>query len=113
MRHPSDGPLHRLLDRHPSPGTLRRLLDEPDGVTRTDREHVIGCPRCQAALTATRADATFAAVALSTADAVGDPGLDAAWGRLTVALDRPAAGRVGPSRRRRTALRSPIVVAAG
>jgi hypothetical protein len=109
--------------RHPSDGTLRRLLDEPDGVARTDREHVTDCPLCQTALAVTRSDATFAAVALSpavdeAADAVGDPGLDAAWRRLTVALDHPAAGRAGSdrggrNRRWRTALRSPIVVATG
>ncbi len=104
-----------FADRHPADGTLRRLLDEPAGVPDADRAHVTGCATCLAALGAVRADAEAAGTALSTGTAPAG-GTDAAWRRLSAAVDAetrsrtPAPARAG---RWRTAVRSPVVAAFG
>jgi hypothetical protein len=101
--------------RHPSDGTLRRLLDEPVGVADPDREHVADCPVCLAGLAAASDDAAVVRAAL---ELPGEPGLDldAAWRRLSQAVetDAPSTGVPLPSRRRwRGALRSPALAAVG
>lgn len=110
--------------RHPSDGTLRRLLDEPAGVADADREHVAGCPVCLSGLAAARQDALLAGAAL---DVEVTPDVDAGWHRLSQAVTaagqpgstRTVAGRsrstrsAPPTRRWRTALRSPVVAVVG
>lgn len=94
--------------RHPTDGTLRRLVDEPAGVTEPDREHVMTCPTCQAALAAARRDAALAGAALHVEVA---PDMDAAWRRLSAAVTADDGRRrvAAPARRWRTAMRSPVV----
>jgi hypothetical protein len=91
--------------RHPSEGLLRRLVDEPAGVAEPDRRHVADCPRCLAAVTASRDDG--AAVQTALAPHV-DVDLDAAWRRLASA---PPSGATAPrgTRRLRTLVRRPAV----
>jgi hypothetical protein len=86
--------------RHPTDGVLRRLVAEPAGVAETDRRHVAGCPRCLAALAATREDAALVGSAL-TADAGVD--LPAAWSRLSASAAAPASPvrAMAPARRSR------------
>ncbi|MGY1673043.1 hypothetical protein [Geodermatophilus sp. SYSU D00710] len=105
-------------DRHPADGTLRRLLDEPAGVTDADRAHVAGCPVCLRGLADVRADALTAADAMTAGATPAAPDVDAAWRRLSAAVDAEARGRApapAPARsgRWRTALRSPVVAAFG
>jgi hypothetical protein len=99
--------------RHPTEGTLRRLLDEPGGVAAGDREHVAACPVCRARLAAVEQDAAVVGAALEV-DPTTD--VDAGWRRLSGAVaagpPRRSAARI-PSRRWRTALRSPVVAAVG
>src|SRR4051794_36043197 len=99
--------------RHPTDGTLRRLLDEPAGVADADREHVAHCPVCASGLAAAQRDAAVADGARSVE--IASDGA-AGWDRLLRAV--PVEGRrrvaaTGPARRRRAALRSPVVAAVG
>jgi len=101
--------------RHPTDGTLRRLVDEPVGVADHCREHVTGCPVCLPALVAAREDARAVGAALGTDPAADvDPlDIDAAWLRLSRAVAAEEPPRVtAPARRRRPALRSPVVAVA-
>lgn len=98
--------------RHPGEGTLRRLVDDPAGVPDADREHVAGCQECLSEFTAARGDASLAAAAL---DAEPAADADAAWRRLSHAVEsgerRDAAGP--RTWRWRAALRSPVVAGVG
>src|SRR5262245_51569359 len=99
--------------RHPSDGTLRRLLDEPVGIPDADREHAAACPMCLSGLAAADRDATAAEAALN---AVFPLDVDAAWNRLSRALDdaEPKVVTVAARARRwRTALRSPVAAIFG
>ena len=101
--------------RHPSDGTLRRLLDEPVGVPDPDREHVADCPVCLSGLAAAQEDAAATGAALDVPPG-GDLDVDAAWHRLSQAVDADAPATVvplQPRRRWRGALRSPAVAAVG
>ncbi|MFC5381411.1 hypothetical protein [Aquipuribacter nitratireducens] len=100
---------------HPTDGTLRRLVDEPHGVSDTERDHVVACATCAAALGSVRDDAARAALLLDD-PAVGrhEDDVDAAWQRLSTALAHDVApvtalprGAVPARRRWRRALRSP------
>ena len=97
--------------RHPTEGVLRQLLDEPAGVADTNREHVVGCPRCLGGLAAAREDAALVDEALATEGGVD---VDAAWRRLsTAALPAGPLRTTAPARagRSRAALRRPAVAA--
>jgi hypothetical protein len=99
--------------RHPTEGTLRRLLDEPGGVAANDREHVAACPLCRSGLAAAEQDAASVGAALGV-ELTTD--VDAGWRRLSDAVAAGERGRPAatiPSRRWRTALRSPVVAAFG
>jgi hypothetical protein len=96
--------------RHPTDGTLRRLLDEPAGVADTDRDHVKGCPSCLTVVATMREDAIMIKQAL---DGPAETDVDAAWFRLTQAVERKQATRVRAERRWRKILRSPLVAVVG
>jgi len=99
--------------RHPTEGVLRQLLDEPAGVADTNREHVVGCPRCLGELAAAREDAALVDEALAT-EGGADVDVDAAWRRLsTAALTAGPLRTTAPARagRSRAALRRPAVAA--
>src|SRR3954453_17354866 len=88
--------------RHPTDGPLRRLVDEPAGVPDADREHVATCPVCLAGLVAARDDAAATGAVLSPTPSVD---VDAGWHRLTAAAAadearrRPAPAASAPRRR--------------
>ncbi len=69
---------------HPPEDVLRRLLDQPAGVADSDRQHVVGCPQCLAALTAWRGDVDLVDAAPAT-DSVAGPDLGAGCRRLSAA----------------------------
>jgi hypothetical protein len=97
--------------RHPTDGTLRRLVDEPAGVADADREHIAGCPRCQAAMAAAERDAALTGAALHLETT---PEVDGAWHRLSRAVAAEPARRpatVSATQRWRAALRSPVLAA--
>jgi len=99
--------------RHPTEGVLRQLLDEPAGVADTNREHVVGCPRCLGGLAAAREDAALVDEALAT-EGGADVDVDAAWRRLsTAALTARPLRTTAPARAGRSvaALRRPAVAA--
>jgi hypothetical protein len=98
--------------RHLTDGTLRRLADEPDGVTRTSREHLASCPACRSRMAAAQDDARFVATALATAPAT--PDTDVSWRRLSHALGSAPATASSPRafRRRAGTNRRPLVAAA-
>src|ERR1700682_5194956 len=50
---------------HLDEGTLRRYCDEEDALDPVQRAHVDTCPECGALLSEIRADAAFAAAAMS------------------------------------------------
>ncbi|NYJ06955.1 hypothetical protein [Petropleomorpha daqingensis] len=102
--------MRSLTDRHPADGTLRRLVDEPAGVSDADRAHVAGCAACLAGLAAAQRDAAAVASALRT-DAA--PDVDAAWRRFSAASAPVRSAVPAAPRRRRVALRSPVVAALG
>ncbi|HEU4425432.1 MAG TPA: hypothetical protein VFR67_23100 [Pilimelia sp.] len=95
--------------RHPTDGTLRRLVDEPAGVADADREHVAVCPVCLSGLAAAQRDAAVTGAALAVEFAVD---VDTGWARLSRAVaveGHRRATTAAPTRRWRTALRSPLV----
>jgi hypothetical protein len=97
--------------RHPNEGVLRRLLDEPAGVADADRDHVVDCRQCLAALAAVREDAALVHAALATEQGA-DVDVAAAWRRLSNPgpATGPAQAAVLPrSGRSRTTLRRPVV----
>ena len=99
--------------RHPTEGTLRRLVDEPAGVADVDRAHVAVCAECLVGLAAAREDASLTGAALG-AELGTD--VDAAWQRLaraTALAAQPSVAVAGLAPRRRAALRSPVIAAAG
>ena len=91
--------------RHPADGVLRRLVDEPVGVAEPDRRHVADCPRCLAAVSASRDDG--AAVQAALASDV-DVDVETAWRRLGSA-PRSAAAAPQRTSRLRDVVRRPAV----
>jgi hypothetical protein len=99
--------------RHPTEGVLRRLVDEPAGVSDSDREHVVDCPRCLSELVSIREDAALVEAALAT-ERGADVDVAAAWRHQATAAPAPRPGQVAaPTRpgRFRAALRRPVVAA--
>jgi hypothetical protein len=75
--------------RHVASPVLRRLHDEPLGVPDAEREHLAGCPRCQADSSQIARDADRAASLLNAPDVLTDT--DLAWLRLHAQLREPQA----------------------
>jgi hypothetical protein len=75
--------------RHVASPVLRRLHDEPLAVSDTERQHLAGCPRCQAGSSQIAADAARAARLLDGPDVLTDT--DLAWLQLQAQLGEPGA----------------------
>lgn len=75
--------------RHVASPVLRRLHDEPLAVSDTQRQHLAGCPRCQAGSSQIAADADRAARLLDGPDVLTDT--DLAWLQLQAQLREPDA----------------------
>ncbi|HEY7982050.1 MAG TPA: hypothetical protein VID19_11250 [Candidatus Eremiobacteraceae bacterium] len=79
---------------HLDDGALRRFCDDDDALDTDQRGHLTSCPVCTARLSATRADAAFAAAALNpqslgATDSTSPLEIGRAWSRVRGRVGRP------------------------